>query len=546
MLRDKISQIEYDMMETYREYNVGYNSDRVKPMKDILNIWEQEKSYYLNKLFNDELIISKDINIEKDDSILGDEIQEKLMNHPFMNEFRTFIYFYQNDIMDAIVSSSEDHFSDRTYKCSIIRHTLINEHSLLSNRYDGPEITFAYKEKGRNNFTKYKMNSGTKVMKAVSKIISIFCKDNYSKKIELQDEFENFRIIHSQIFNEKTTKGELCLSIHPMDYMTMSDNECGWRSCMAWRDSGEYRLGTVEMMNSSMVVVAYLKSSVDMSVGRAYSWNSKRWRELFIINQDTIIGVKGYPYWSLSLEEEVLLFLKELAYKNLGWEYHDSIYTIDCKDRDCKVIDHPNITFTFETEYMYCDFYSKHHLLLSKNIDINADNDYYAYFCYSGPAQCMGCGEVAEFDGESFLLCCSCDESWVCDECESHMFSTDEQYDVDGHTLCQFCYDNLPVCDNCGEHHIQSSLEKVYVMINDENDLTTINFSLDIDCLESGNLFDYSDLKTVTINYRYFSDTLCYVHYNDLTEKGKREFEFKLTDLGETMETYEGPFYIYN
>lgn len=28
---------------------------------------------------------------------------------------------------------------------------------------------------------------------------------------------------------------------------------------MSWRDNGGYRRGTVEMMNSSMVIVAYLK-----------------------------------------------------------------------------------------------------------------------------------------------------------------------------------------------------------------------------------------------------------------------------------------------
>ena len=38
----------------------------------------------------------------------------------------------------------------------------------------------------------------------------------------------------------------------------MSDNDYGWDSCMGWMNEGEYRLGTVEMMNSPCIVVAYI------------------------------------------------------------------------------------------------------------------------------------------------------------------------------------------------------------------------------------------------------------------------------------------------
>ena len=38
----------------------------------------------------------------------------------------------------------------------------------------------------------------------------------------------------------------------------MSDNNSGWESCMSWRNNGCYRRGTVEMMNSPYVIVAYL------------------------------------------------------------------------------------------------------------------------------------------------------------------------------------------------------------------------------------------------------------------------------------------------
>ena len=74
------------------------------------------------------------------------------------------------------------------------------------------------------------------------------------------DEWEEIRLAHSQIFNTNKMTGTLCLSIHPLDYATASDNDNGWSSCMSWRDDGCYRMGTVEMMNSPMVICAYFAS----------------------------------------------------------------------------------------------------------------------------------------------------------------------------------------------------------------------------------------------------------------------------------------------
>lgn len=89
------------------------------------------------------------------------------------------------------------------------------------------------------------------------------------------DEFEEFRICQSMCTNTTALEGKLCLSIHPLDYMTMSDNACDWSSCMSWQEDGCYRMGTVEMMNSPCVIVAYLESSHPMYFSREATWNSK-------------------------------------------------------------------------------------------------------------------------------------------------------------------------------------------------------------------------------------------------------------------------------
>ena len=92
------------------------------------------------------------------------------------------------------------------------------------------------------------------------------------------EEFEDFRIKHSRILSEKEFIGRLSLSIHPLDFMTMSDNDSDWSSCMSWRTCGSYRRGTVEMMNSPCVVVAYLSASKPMVLDRGshFKWNIKK------------------------------------------------------------------------------------------------------------------------------------------------------------------------------------------------------------------------------------------------------------------------------
>ena len=61
---------------------------------------------------------------------------------------------------------------------------------------------------------------------------------------------------------------------------------------MSWFEKGEYRQGTVEMMNSECVVVAYLESTTNMTI-RDGEWNSKRWRELFVVDENVLANGAG-------------------------------------------------------------------------------------------------------------------------------------------------------------------------------------------------------------------------------------------------------------
>lgn len=207
----------------------------------LLLPWAKAKSNYLYDLLGHNLIISKSIFYNKVNEEILTEMIEMKLNSPFIQAFNDFILN-----------------KGREYSCLRL---LISEYSLANNEYSGLDFTIE-----RPNRKKLKIHSGCKPIRILQKIV---------KEFEIPY-FEEFRLEHSRILNQKTLVGDLCLSIHPLDYMTMSDNDYDWSSCMSWID-GEYRQGTVEMMNSACVIVAYIKGRNDYSI-QNYQWTNKKWR----------------------------------------------------------------------------------------------------------------------------------------------------------------------------------------------------------------------------------------------------------------------------
>ena len=258
--------------------------------------------------------------------------------------------------------------------------------------------------------------------------------------------FEEFRIAHSQILNQKTINGTLYLSIHPLDFMTMSDNNCDWDSCMSWVD-GEYKQGTVEMMNSDCVVVAYITNEhEDFWFSNKYSWNNKRWRELFIVDRGLITGIKGYPYENEDIEKIVCEWLKELAETNLGWNYNDEY--IHYVQR--RIIDKETMPFYvhFKTHKMYNDFHSRERYgffnpdyIMTKIKNTNRPDRY--HLVYSGFSECMWCGDVFSDISSYSLICDNCNETIYCEHCHCELIDPDSYVYVKetGQYFCEDCYE---------------------------------------------------------------------------------------------------------
>ena len=244
---------------------------------------------------------------------------------------------------------------------------------------------------------------------------------------------------------------------------------------MSWRDDGDYRQGTVEMLNSPTVIVAYLSSNEDNMYIRGQYWNSKKWRQLFIVDRNAILAIKDYPYHNENLGKEVINWIKDLAKENLGWEY-DEVIDIDAEERvhlkDDGIDMYCDIGLNYN--HMYNDFgcLDTHLVAFAKTFDDESfiyhyDSYYTLNLTYGGLNQCMICGQTEiDFDNPSCLACNDCQEIFRCDDCgEEHDES--ELYPVDGLRLCDFCYERrVHECEICGEYHLDDNLERIYILPN--------------------------------------------------------------------------------
>lgn len=400
----------------------------------LLRFWYRNKDKFLYKLMGEELILSKEIRYERSLDELTDTMIRTLRNHrDFEMRFWDCLqrelykidpcwdYYFNDSITDAGREANRFYQSlnESMDPCNLsngarvsIRHRPETSATTVATTICGKEIV---------------LSEGQKVMKVVGKLAEMF---------GLSEEFEMYRIAHSQALNQKTISGTLHLSIHPLDYATASDNNNGWDSCMSWYNKGCYRLGTIEMMNSPCVICAYLTGKNVMEDVGGGEWNSKKWRAWIIVDKEIIALNRQYPYHNENLAKSVLDWVADLASANLGWEYEPF-------ENEYMYNDHG---FYFECGYMYNDFDGE--CPARVRADSHGQDIY-----FSGPANCMWCGAEIEGDIDAgTTICNDCNDVTHCTCCGDYLREDDTLWGPDDMPYCYDCYNShFTECDTCNE-----------------------------------------------------------------------------------------------
>lgn len=427
-----------DYIEAYG--GISHRAVLTKDLDYILQYWDANKEEMFH-MMGDQLTLKRTFTVDDNGANAIQQISAFLASR----EEGTGFYHAVEQIFKEMSPTEDYQYWTVFYSyCDLFNaQTLYNNKTIYKVEFKTPDGTIV------------KFNEGTKVMRVLRKIADVYGLTGY----------EAFRNAISRFTELRQKEVEITLSIHPLDFMTMSDNNNDWESCMNWQGRGGYRAGTVEMMNSDKAILAYI-STKDFYATGDFKWNSKSWRELFIIHPNVLASVKGYPYQNPSIERVVLNWITELVKAYNGKEYYidrNDEYHFDCEqnfiywpgDKDMK-----KYQIDFTTSQMYNDFGNDNigTAFLSKDIP---DTGYLEIY-YSGPWSCMCCGSDEQTDRTDALLCDDCDKSIYCEWCGDQIFAEDVE-EVDGKCLCPSCVAELPNDIITDEVHSVENLMRVYL-----------------------------------------------------------------------------------
>ena len=383
-----------------------------KPSRLPYEVWEENKKQFLFSLLRQQLIYSVPTEVSMTEEELYYKIKESGVKYTLQQQFKP-----EFARILTTMSSELDENEKIIEKCLF---DLLNVNILARQRI---EEDYAFDWNGK----RVKFNKGTKVTKLFRFFVNESELDTLIKK-------------YATIFNQKTIKGDLCLSVHPLDYFSVSDNQCGWNSCFSVHD-GSYRISTTGLLTSPNTMVAYLSSgdveyeAYDMSM----TWNNKKWRTYVTMSHDqkTFHIGREYPYSNPTLRQKVVEMIADLT----GWEYQEA-------DREIYI----NTPDAFYNDGFY-------HLYEATNIedDERIDELDIAEDCY-----CMECGTTYDLEGVNGICCISChpecheDYMGTCTLCDTHIFDyEDYSYIISrGEYVCECCSPKLTYCQECDEAYI--------------------------------------------------------------------------------------------
>ena len=372
---------------------------------------------------------------------------------PFLDKMGGLIYELPNELTFQMTSDMK-----KTRFKEFIEY--ISENICL---YDGALYYFLMdQEEGffENKVVKpYKIPHGETIpvgMK-IGKAIRTFFKDRYSI-----EELDKIISEMSMVIQENVIRGKLCISVHPLDFLSSSENNHSWRSCHSL--DGDYRAGNLSYMLDNCTVMVYLKSDKpDCKLPRFpedVPWNNKKWRCLFHFDFERGIVWAGrqYPFTSDNILDSAKVLFAHFNYfcdKNLISSYNTGRW-IDEVKKDSINIDgvqrdllHPHIfadgiiipidAIVKESrnalnynDILHSSVYNPKYLIFDiKNYNLNFYNTDFKNPLIIGKAcKCPQCGDKVITSSNNF----------ICDNCRINF--TDESSDEIGY------------CSSCGRHII--------------------------------------------------------------------------------------------
>lgn len=235
----KITPKEIEEIKKQFDRVIEYSQNILDPRTDqLFDRWYKAKRYIIDELFDGKLIYQFE---EKMSFELSDTVKEKKIQE-FLNRIEDF--WHNSELYNFV----------KEQKSGFFNNEVISDYDIEEKR----------------------IRKGTKMIKAFKFFAS-------------GKELENIQNDASRLIQENKVEGYLCLSVHPLDFLSSSENNYKWRSCHAL--DGEYRAGNLSYMTDTTTFMCYLKGDdEDKEIlphfPSSVPWNSKKWRTLMYISED--------------------------------------------------------------------------------------------------------------------------------------------------------------------------------------------------------------------------------------------------------------------
>ena len=283
-----------EIKEKFKEI-ISYSQEIAQPKVDkLFDLWLENKKSYI-ELFDGKLIYE----LPEPVSFEMTEKDKKSKFEDFLTSMDTYVNI-NDDFIDFLEAERDGFFSN----------TVCEE---------------------------YRTRSGEKIPKGM-KLVKAF-----KYFIEDKELLTELQMAASQIIQKDKITGRLCFSVHPLDFLSSSENAHNWRSCHAL--DGEYRSGNLSYMVDSSTVIVYLKSDEDAVLPNfppSVKWNNKKWRMLLFLSNDWAMAFAGrqYPFSSdtaltlirsMFLDRKIGELYKE-PFRERYWSDWDNSYITNFKN----------------------------------------------------------------------------------------------------------------------------------------------------------------------------------------------------------------------
>lgn len=267
-----------------------------------------------------------------------------------------------------------------------------------------------------------KLQKGTKT----SKLLRVLCKEekNITETIN----------IHSRLIADSEFQGDMCLSVHPLDFLTASMNKNGWCSCfnVAKYNWGCYCSSTATIAQSPTTIIAYVPSKTPVDYN-GVEWNSKRLRVLIHVSNNMFHIGKFYPSEPMGMREALSKMVAEKLYgRELVEKTGVEEFEID------PVVEN----------YYHDGIYSTHYFKegLGKDVEVR--------IIEQSDLNCPSCGDQFSEDTGT-PLCTSCFKGFSCSCCGESVSVDDHRTLDNGDIVCSYCFDDMyHWCDGCQDYHL--------------------------------------------------------------------------------------------